>query len=104
MPGMDSPSEWLRAKLDAVHDEVTAIRAEIGDDRQFLVEMNRRSELAFQAMMRELERFGRRMDARTEEIRAETAEILEESRAHTRAILARLDRFDDGAAPAGGSA
>ncbi|HVE67081.1 MAG TPA: hypothetical protein VNB64_00735 [Solirubrobacteraceae bacterium] len=111
MPGH---SEWLREKLDAVHDEVTAIREEIGDDRRFLIEMNRRSELAFQGMMRRLEELGAetresiRVSRETARVTRESADMVrdcaEATRAHTRAVLSLLDRFGDGPAPAGGSA
>lgn len=114
MAGMDEWPERVATKIDEVHDEVRAMRGEVGDDRRFLVEMNRRSEIAFQGMMRSMDHLMQavdRLEARSEELAREVVRLgqavrenTQATRAHTRAILALLDRFDDGAAPAGGAA
>ena len=71
--------------------------------REFIREMTQRIERALREFAAEARRDRREAAARFEKLDAKTDQLLEESRTHTKALLAILDRLDSGgAAPASG--
>jgi len=87
-----------------------ALSAQVDDSLRFNNELLRRHEIAFVDMtnalaeLRAESRENARATRENAKVTRESAQMVrdcaEVTRAHTRAIMALLDRFDDGAAPA----
>lgn len=93
----------ILARLDDLLDHVVRRQDQTDDILRFVSEMNRRSEVALQDLLRSQREMRREIRAETAEIKASTAEIqalTETTKAHTRAIFAVIDRLEGGGGPA----
>jgi hypothetical protein len=94
-------AEW-NLRLEEMRRDSTArfeqLQQESHQVSRFLAEMNRRAELVFGEVVRELREMRDEIRASTDKIEAST----ETTKAHTRAIFAVIDRLEGGggAAPA----
>ncbi len=75
----------MRSERAEWHTQVNRRLDQTDENLRFLGELNRRSEIVFQDVVRELR-----------EMRAETRASTETTKAHTRAIFAQIDRFQGG--------
>jgi len=83
-----------------------ALERRMDENTRFLNELNRRSEIVLQDVLRAGREERRESRERTAQIKAETAEIKQRtaentaaSKAHTRAIFALIDRLEGGSGP-----
>lgn len=81
-------AEWhaqMRTERAEWHAQMNRRLDQTDENLRFLGELNRRSEIVFQDVVRELR-----------EMRRETRESAETTKAHTRAIFALIDRLEGG--------
>lgn len=88
-------AEWhaqMRAERAEWHAQMNRRLDQTDENLRFLGELNRRSEIVFQDVVREL----REMRRETRESAAEIRANAETTKAHTRAIFALIDRLEGG--------